>query len=378
MKFKKILMFVVFELCFVYFVFGDDFADVASQPFGNEGAYPFIVGTIHKLHSIHGTTYLLEDKQYIVEETFGSQLLFYEHPNHRGTDGYHPDDYYRIGKFNNIQFDKSTFYNSRITNLTLNNCSFRDVTFHGGNYFFYGKSAPNANNQGCDFTNATIHIGSKNYSKLENSFRTDLIGYTTFHIYHSDALKQTKSYKEKNLSNVDLLIGADTGIDSLDFSGFDLSFASLRKWQDMKKPIYSNNYFLPFKFENAFLFYTTLPINKEQLYTTESYKNGTINYTCLMNDDFTKVNFSKMNLTGCRFYKDTNFQDADFTDAVISDCDFEKVIGLTYEQIKSTWNYKNNRMDDIKLPKEIKSQLNNEIKNAPPFLINENKPTKKH
>ena len=55
---------------------------------------------------------------------------------------------------------------------------------------------------------------------------------------------------------------------------------------------------------------------------------------------------------------------ADFRDAVISNVDFGSrdfaCKGLTLEQIKSTWNYKNGRMTEIVLPEEIADALQKE------------------
>jgi hypothetical protein len=46
-----------------------------------------------------------------------------------------------------------------------------------------------------------------------------------------------------------------------------------------------------------------------------------------------------------------------FTNAVVTDCVLGEYTNLTLEQIKSTWNYKNNRMTGIVLPPEIQKKL---------------------
>jgi hypothetical protein len=42
--------------------------------------------------------------------------------------------------------------------------------------------------------------------------------------------------------------------------------------------------------------------------------------------------------------------------------EFINCTGLTVEQIKSTWNYKNGKMDRIKLPPDIQKALDEEMK----------------
>ena len=49
----------------------------------------------------------------------------------------------------------------------------------------------------------------------------------------------------------------------------------------------------------------------------------------------------------------------DLTDSVISGCTLN---GVTLENVKSTWNYKNNRMEGITLPSDIQKALDAEKK----------------
>lgn len=64
--------------------------------------------------------------------------------------------------------------------------------------------------------------------------------------------------------------------------------------------------------------------------------------------------------TRCRFSR-VDFTGADFTDVVLLDCDFRDVEGLTFEQLKSTWNRKTDRLDlasfDDALQTQIKATL---------------------
>ncbi|MDR2642846.1 MAG: pentapeptide repeat-containing protein [Planctomycetaceae bacterium] len=287
--------------------------------------------TILQLHSIDGKTFILQDNQIIVDQIFGSQSVNYDFLN--------PESCVGNGKYNGINFSKSRFYGVRFTDVTFDNCLFNEIILH--------RCTLDGNFQNCDFTDSVLHYGGRNFSKLANSFEPDLLGVTTLSLvlpFSVENLKQTKSFKEKNLSGVDLKIAQG---EAIDFSGFDLSFAGLREVSAQCR------------FDNAFLFNTYLStINKEQLYSTESYKNGTINYVEFAGGNFSNVNFVKFNLTGCEF-PFVDLRAADFTGAVITDCNFEKAKNLTAEQIKSTWNYKSRRMDDIKLPIELQPQFDN-------------------
>ncbi|MDR2643939.1 MAG: pentapeptide repeat-containing protein, partial [Planctomycetaceae bacterium] len=103
----------------------------------------------------------------------------------------------------------------------------------------------------------------------------------------------------------------------------------------------------------------------EQLKTTASFKSKELTGVSFQRFDFNNVNLSGFNLAGSIFYSDSNFKDTNFTDAIITNTswfnigkkDFDT---LTLEQIKSTWNYKNNYMRGIKLPDNIQKELNKE------------------
>ena len=58
----------------------------------------------------------------------------------------------------------------------------------------------------------------------------------------------------------------------------------------------------------------------------------------------------------------SNFENMDITNAKFINCDLCNSYNLTVEQIKSTWNYKNNRMDLIKLPPDLQKYFDEEKK----------------
>ena len=106
---------------------------------------------------------------------------------------------------------------------------------------------------------------------------------------------------------------------------------------------------------------------KQQLYSTASYKKGNLAGLRLASSDLSGCDLSNMNLTGCRFFH-CKFTDVDFKNAVITGASFgpdnsnTKSDLLTIKQIKSTWNYKHNRMEGITLPKDIDDALEKERK----------------
>jgi uncharacterized protein YjbI with pentapeptide repeats len=102
-------------------------------------------------------------------------------------------------------------------------------------------------------------------------------------------------------------------------------------------------------------------VTKEQLYSTRSYKEGNLAglHVPHVRDaptPFVEFDFSGQNLTGSFLWGP--FTDAVFTDAVITGADLSyHWHGLTAEQIKSTWNYKNGRMVGVRIPAEISREL---------------------
>lgn len=97
--------------------------------------------------------------------------------------------------------------------------------------------------------------------------------------------------------------------------------------------------------------------NKQQMYSTKSYQQGRLlEMTWHDMDMSTGWDFSRQNLTGAGFAK-CDLTDARFEDAIITNSNFVACKGLTAEQIKSTWNYKNGRMAGIVLPEKIADAL---------------------
>ncbi len=188
--------------------------------------------------------------------------------------------------------------------------------------------------RGCDFTDARIdHI--------------KMVGCRmTF-----EQLASTKNFKDRRLCymNISTILEGEA-----DFSGIDLTGTQL-SIDGCPQP----------SFKDAIISECTLVaiLGKEALYTTRNYQRGDLSRISFQHIDMSAWDFSQQNLTGCRFWGCT-LTDANFEDAVITNVYFRhgspKPTGLTVDQIKSTWNYKHNRMEGITLPDHIAKALQQE------------------
>ena len=123
-----------------------------------------------------------------------------------------------------------------------------------------------------------------------------------------------------------LLVGSR--FDSVSFAGADFTDADVRGttfWQNPKGP---NARFLTAK----------------QFYSTRSYKTGDLRgITFGVHCSLAGWDFSKKNLSGCRFY--CPLDGVDFTDAIVTDAKFEGDAELTRKQLESTWDFKSGAWD---------------------------------
>jgi uncharacterized protein YjbI with pentapeptide repeats len=101
-------------------------------------------------------------------------------------------------------------------------------------------------------------------------------------------------------------------------------------------------------------------ITINQIKSTADFKNKKLFYVEFRDMDFSNVDLSGFDLSGSEFIF-CNLSNVNLTDAVITNCGlvFCKP-PITIEQIKSTWNYKNNYMRGVRLPKEIQKALDAE------------------
>ena len=204
------------------------------------------------------------------------------------------------------------------------------ATLHGGDF------------SACDFTNAAIG----NISLFDARIT-------------AKQLASTSDYKKHRLRYMSFssLHTFRPNIDgSIDLSGINLTGTKFR------------GHLLDADFGDAIIskcFFDSA-ITKAHLCSTKNYREGNLFGIRLWHIDLSGCDLSRQNLTGCEFVR-CDFSSANFEDAVITDADFGKhrgseCIGLTLDQIKSTWNYKNNRMEGIVLPKEIAAALEMERK----------------
>jgi uncharacterized protein YjbI with pentapeptide repeats len=106
-------------------------------------------------------------------------------------------------------------------------------------------------------------------------------------------------------------------------------------------------------------------ITAADLCSTKNYKTGNLVGINLRMIDLSECDLSGVNLTESHFAQ-CKFDDANLEDAVITGADFgpqsgafayDESTGLSANQIKTTWNYKRNRMAGIVFPKEVVAGL---------------------
>jgi uncharacterized protein YjbI with pentapeptide repeats len=162
-----------------------------------------------------------------------------------------------------------------------------------------------------------------------------------------EQLAATSTFREKHLTRV-WLVGAIRGKPA--FDGFVFRSCNLRV---SKEATFDDAEFV----DNSEIFGE---FDRRDLMATRNYRRGDLSGIRFGNIDLSGFDLSSINLTRTVFNPTCNLKDANLTDAVISGAEFRddrKTLGLTLEQIKSTWNYKQRRMTDVTLPKPIADAL---------------------
>jgi len=237
----------------------------------------------------------------------------------------------------NVNFSGCRFNQVYIVDYDFIDCDFSVATF-------YDVQMLSGVTGGCNFADAWI-----------NNSRIHLM---------PEQLLSTASYKAKNL------VGFDPGYNAfyqgMSFAGFDLRYCDFQHAQ-----------MIDCDFTDATIEGATLGhLRIEQLLETKDFKQGLVkgvklsmyNSPTVWPDHV--VDLSNMVFIDCEFglrwhtwdpvkqADDYHTGKVDLTDSVISGCHIGD--GITLENIKSTWNYKHNRMEGIKLPKEIQEALDAE------------------
>jgi len=163
-----------------------------------------------------------------------------------------------------------------------------------------------------------------------------------------EILIQTRNFKMKHFCHIQF---KDMVLQDVDFSNFC--------FEDI---MYGDVKLINCNFENAYFTGTGIGmLPDENLRQTWNFKNRDfrkLNYFSIKNADLSG------SLWGCdRMYQYINRiirlgADVDLTDAVFVLCDLRRSSELTPEQVKSTWNYKNNRMELVNWPEHIRKALN--------------------
>jgi len=197
----------------------------------------------------------------------------------------------------------------------------------------------------CDFANANIHSATLTNSTLA-----------------FEQLASTANMRGKHLSIRVLPGPTRAGLTGkVDFSGIDLKGSEF--W-----------YFPPdWNLHSAQINGCTFRggLTKAQLCSTISYSRGDLSRVAIARCDLSECSLAGVNLTGAKFGQCT-FSGTEFSDAVITGVNFCSVsavpsgcTGLTADQIRTTWNFKHDRMKGITFPREVVDALSAETRALP-------------
>jgi uncharacterized protein YjbI with pentapeptide repeats len=258
-----------------------------------------------------------------------------------------------ILQLSHLNFDGCSFRNSyfrEIGAVFITDCSFIGADLRGACW-----AICNADLEKCNFKDVRIALDSNRHA-----FKS-IFQYT---VLPAVIILASKDFKEKNLCGVHGIVDGNGDWSGIDFSGFNLTYSDLGEGCNIRGALIHGA--------------TIWEQAAKHLRDTVDFQNGCVADCEFRACDFTSFDFSGINLTGCRFlpknpdeddqknlnmvYKKTNVTGAKFHDAIISNCQFKHVVGLTVAQIKSTWNYKNGKMKGIILPPDIQKALDEEMK----------------
>jgi uncharacterized protein YjbI with pentapeptide repeats len=230
----------------------------------------------------------------------------------------------------------------------------KDVNF--SRCYLYDADFRETNFENCNFSNTRLDKAYFEGTLTGCNFTGAIIGRSVINSLNVEQLKSTASYKEKNLCGIHF---GQTDFSGADFSEINLSCASFSRVR-LGKCNFSNAKIKGVKFKNLHTKETKdFDFRIEQLLVSKDFKEGFVDgveVTQIIWSENYVVNLSEMVFVNCVLGSE-NQAKIDLTNSVISNCDFSNLKGLTLENVKSTWNYKHNRMEGIKLPKEI--QLTN-------------------
>jgi uncharacterized protein YjbI with pentapeptide repeats len=210
----------------------------------------------------------------------------------------------------------------------------------GGSNYFVGASFKNANLRG-----VYIHSLDGNENAIDNANITGAWIHTT-----ENFLKNTRNYKEKDLSNTTISFGRQC-----DFSDFNLQRTYFNGYVD--NAIFNNSNITNAVFQSIWTYAgQTMTIQSfhsltpEQLYTTKNFKEKNLGSVIFIFADFRNADFRDQTLG---YFDGCNLEGADLTNAFFATRDERTLppfaknnpIGLTdckitIEQFKQTRNFK--------------------------------------
>jgi len=272
-----------------------------------------------------------------------------------------------------VNFSETRFYSFTFYDAILIDCDFSKAVLFNSHMLcpnFKMKGPQDTNNvatgmKGCNFTDAMLT-------------RSSLVGI------NGKQLESTLNFtKYKDFS--------DCAFGSSDFSKVDFTGFDLRNTSFLEVKVDGANFTdaiiagMRFRGRDPYNDESIVDIKIEQLLSTRDFKIGLVKNVSIPKitwPDHT-IDLSNMVFIDCQFGRvpvtldenrekylpdynaikklpDSVFAKIDLTDSIISGCNLEHLLGLTLENIKSTWNYKHNRMEGIKLPEEIQKALDAE------------------
>ncbi len=182
---------------------------------------------------------------------------------------------------------------SNFSRSSLQNANFKDADLTGSNF-------GHADLSGADFTDATI-----------NNVYLDRSNIT------SQQLESTKSYKQKDLSGVDMT-RLNISFEGKDLSGFDLSNTNLERI-NLKNAIFEDAIINDARFYGSSI---EQEITLAQIMQTKSYKDkdlsgASFHYTIFENADFSGFNLQETSFgsSSSNLFKNVNFTNADLRGA---------------------------------------------------------------
>ena len=252
------------------------------------------------------------------------------------------------------QFFRCNFSNANLTNVAITDSgSFRECNFSGAKLQNIDISEVDDSPAfiDCDFTGATLtRVPSFDQWTFKDcvlkNVRLADVRVPSYSSLDVNATANVKKYKE--------------------FEGFSFDDAP----KNLSGFVLTRTEFLTdvggVDFTNARLTSVRAPgLSGRQLAQTVNFREKRYEGLALNAANFEKYDFSDAVLTDCRFEK-IDFANANFTDAVLLDCSFSAVEGLTFEQLKSTWNWKSGRLDLISFDAALQAQVDAALAEAQP------------